>query len=141
MLVTLEYTDSLDEFAPGVCTVTPTPRDGARAKGVASTDEGREGVEMVRRGRVASARGATGRVEISRASIAHGAVMQSYGVVGLAPSGLRGNLAYYLGQDDPRRGIEVSGRVYAWVAADAGWRLTPLPGQGCQPSAILTYKP
>src|SRR6476661_680409 len=65
---------------------------------------------MLRKGRIAAASGATGRVEISRAaiaSIAQGALMQSYGVVGMAPSGLRGNLAYYLGQDDPRRGIEV----------------------------------
>jgi uncharacterized alkaline shock family protein YloU len=65
---------------------------------------------MLRRGRVASTSGATGKVEISRAAIAsivHGAVMESYGVVGMAPSGLRGNIAYYLGQDDPRRGIAV----------------------------------
>ncbi|CAA9585770.1 MAG: FIG001802: Putative alkaline-shock protein [uncultured Thermomicrobiales bacterium] len=65
---------------------------------------------MLRRGRVATASGATGKVEISRAaiaSIAHGALMESYGVVGMAPSGLRGNLAYYLRQDDPRRGIAV----------------------------------
>ena len=65
---------------------------------------------MLRKGRVATASGGTGKVEISRAaiaSIAHGALMESYGVVGMAPSGLRGNLAYYLGQDDPRRGIAV----------------------------------
>lgn len=65
---------------------------------------------MLRRGRVATASGVTGSVEISRAaiaSIAQGALMQSYGVVGMAPSGLRSNLAYYLGQDDPRRGIDV----------------------------------
>jgi uncharacterized alkaline shock family protein YloU len=70
----------------------------------------REGAEMLRRGKVAATTGATGKVEISRAAIAsivHGAVMESYGVVGMAPSGLRGNLAYYLGQDDPRRGIAV----------------------------------
>lgn len=65
---------------------------------------------MLRRSKVAATTGATGKVEISRAaigSIVHGAVMESYGVVGMAPSGLRGNLAYYLGQDDPRRGIAV----------------------------------
>jgi uncharacterized alkaline shock family protein YloU len=70
----------------------------------------REGTKMLRRGKVAATTGATGKVEISRAAIAsivHGAVMESYGVVGMAPSGLRSNLAYYLGQDDPRRGIAV----------------------------------
>ena len=65
---------------------------------------------MLRRGGLATTSGATGKVEISRAaiaSIAHSALMEAYGVVGMAPSGLRGNLAYYLGQDDPRRGIAV----------------------------------
>ncbi len=65
---------------------------------------------MLRRGRGAATTGASGKVEISRtaiASIVHGAVAESYGVVGMAPKGLRGNLAYYLRQDDPRRGIEV----------------------------------
>ena len=65
---------------------------------------------MLRRGKVAATSGATGKVEISRAAIAtivQGAVLESYGVVGMAPSGLRSNLAQYLGQDDPRRGIEV----------------------------------
>ncbi len=65
---------------------------------------------MLRRSKVATASEASGRVEISHAAIAslvHGAVMEAYGVVGMAPSGLRGNLAYYLRQDDPRRGIVV----------------------------------
>ncbi|MDP9373709.1 MAG: Asp23/Gls24 family envelope stress response protein [Chloroflexota bacterium] len=65
---------------------------------------------MLRRGRRASAIGPTGKVEISRRAIAqivHDAVMESYGVVGMVPRTLRGNLAYYLGQDDPGRGIEV----------------------------------
>src|SRR5687768_17917790 len=65
---------------------------------------------MLRRGSGATTSGTTGKVEISRAaiaSIAHGALMEAYGVVGMAPSGLRGNLAFYLGQDDPRRGIAV----------------------------------
>lgn len=65
---------------------------------------------MLRRGKVATTSVASGRVEISHAAIAslvHGAVLEAYGVVGMAPSGLRGNLAYYLRQDDPRRGIMV----------------------------------
>jgi uncharacterized alkaline shock family protein YloU len=66
---------------------------------------------MLRRGKGATAAGPTGRVEISRgaiASIVHDAVMESYGVVGMVPRTLRGNLAFYLGQADPRRGIEVA---------------------------------
>jgi uncharacterized alkaline shock family protein YloU len=48
---------------------------------------------MLRRGKVATTSVASGKVEISHAA--------------MAPSGLRGNLAYYLRQDDPRRGIVV----------------------------------
>src|SRR5436309_767480 len=45
---------------------------------------------MLRRGKVAATTGATGKVEISRAAIAsivHGAVMESYGVVGMTGEG------------------------------------------------------
>ncbi len=69
-----------------------------------------QGGRMLRRSRVAATSGATGRVEISRgaiAAIAQDALTEAYGVVGMAPSGLRGNLAYYLRQADPQRGIEV----------------------------------
>ena len=65
---------------------------------------------MLGKGRVASTSSATGKVEISRAAIAtivHQAVMESYGVVEMAPAGLRGSLAKALRQDDPRRGISV----------------------------------
>jgi uncharacterized alkaline shock family protein YloU len=65
---------------------------------------------MLRRGKGAATSGATGKVEISRGAIAtlvQSAVLESYGVVGMASSGLRSDLARYLRQDDPRRGIEV----------------------------------
>ena len=65
---------------------------------------------MLGKGKVASSTSATGKVEISRAAIAtivHQAVMESYGVVEMAPAGLRGSLAKALRQDDPRRGISV----------------------------------
>lgn len=65
---------------------------------------------MARKNRVTSATGTSGKVEISRgaiAAIAQDALTEAYGVVGMAPSGLRGNLAYYLRQADPQRGIEV----------------------------------
>ncbi|HET8627751.1 MAG TPA: Asp23/Gls24 family envelope stress response protein [Thermomicrobiales bacterium] len=65
---------------------------------------------MPRRAERATVAGPTGKVEISQGAIAalvRRAVLESYGVVGMAPSSLRGNIARRLGQDDPRRGIEV----------------------------------
>lgn len=65
---------------------------------------------MLGKGKVASTTSATGKVEISRAAIAtivQQVVMKSYGVVEMAPAGLRGSLARVLRQDDPRRGISV----------------------------------
>jgi uncharacterized alkaline shock family protein YloU len=65
---------------------------------------------MLGKGKVASATSSTGKVEISRGAIAtivHQAVMESYGVVEMAPAGLRSSLARVLRQDDPRRGIAV----------------------------------
>lgn len=88
---------------------------------------------MLRRSRGATATGPSGKVEISRAAIAtivHDAVMQSYGVVGMVPRTLRGSLAYYLGQDDPRRGIEVTVRdddrieITLYVVLEYGVRIS-----------------
>lgn len=87
---------------------------------------------MLRRSKVATASEASGRVEISHAAIAslvHGAVMESYGVVGMAPSGLRGNLANYLRQSDPRRGIVVEVRddqiiITLYVILEYGVRIS-----------------
>lgn len=65
---------------------------------------------MLGKSRVASTASATGKVEISRAAIAtivHQAVKESYGVVEMAPAGIRGSLARAFRQDDPRRGISV----------------------------------
>ena len=65
---------------------------------------------MLRRGDRATVSGPTGKVEISEgaiASLVRDAVLQCYGVVGMAPSSLRSSLARRLGQDDPRRGIEI----------------------------------
>lgn len=65
---------------------------------------------MLGKGKGAAAANPTGNIEISRAAIAtivHQAVTASYGVVGMAPAGLRSNLARMLRQDDPRRGIDV----------------------------------
>ncbi len=65
---------------------------------------------MLGKGKVASTTSATGKVEISRSAIAtivQQAVMESYGVVEMVPTGIRGNLARVLRQDDPRRGISV----------------------------------
>ena len=65
---------------------------------------------MSRRARGAAATSPSGRVEISRAAIAaivRAAVQQSYGVVGMAPGSFSRNLARYLRQDDPQRGIEI----------------------------------
>jgi uncharacterized alkaline shock family protein YloU len=65
---------------------------------------------MLGKGKVASTTSATGKVEISRSAIAtivQQAVLESYGVVEMVPTGLRGNLSRGLRQDDPRRGIGV----------------------------------
>ena len=65
---------------------------------------------MLGKSKVASSSSATGKVEISRSAIAtivQQAVLESYGVVEMVPTGLRGNLARVLRQDDPRRGIGV----------------------------------
>ncbi len=65
---------------------------------------------MPGKSKVASTSSATGKVEISRSAIAtivQQAVLESYGVVEMVPTGLRGNLARVLRQDDPRRGIGV----------------------------------
>lgn len=65
---------------------------------------------MLGKVRAASTTSPTGKVEISRAAIAtivHQAVKESYGVVEMAPAGIRGSLARALRQDDPRRGISV----------------------------------
>jgi uncharacterized alkaline shock family protein YloU len=88
---------------------------------------------MLRRARGVTAAGPTGKVEISRGAIGtivHEAVMQSYGVVGMVPRTLRGSLAYYLGQDDPRRGIEVAVRdderieITLYVVLEYGTRIS-----------------
>ena len=65
---------------------------------------------MLGKSKIASTTSATGKVEISRSAIAtivQQAVMKSYGVVEMVPTGIRGNLARVLRQDDPRRGISV----------------------------------
>lgn len=65
---------------------------------------------MLHRGERATVSGPTGKVEISRgaiASIVHGAVMETYGVVGMAPRTLRSTIARRLGQADPERGIAI----------------------------------
>jgi uncharacterized alkaline shock family protein YloU len=66
---------------------------------------------MLRREERARVTGPSGKIEISRGAIAalvHGAVMECYGVVGMAPSSLRRSIARRLGQDDPLRGIEIA---------------------------------
>ena len=65
---------------------------------------------MLRRGDRATISGPSGKVEISEtaiASLVQSAVLECYGVVGMAPNSLRGSIARRLGQDDPRRGIEI----------------------------------
>ena len=65
---------------------------------------------MPRRGDRATVSGPPGKVEISEgaiASLVRRAVLECYGVVGMAPSSLRSRLAGRLGQDDPWRGIEI----------------------------------
>ena len=87
---------------------------------------------MLRRARGATATGPTGKIEISRGAIAtivHDVVMQSYGVVGMVPRGVRGNLAHYLRQEDPRRGIEVEVRdghieITLYVVLEYGTRIS-----------------
>lgn len=88
---------------------------------------------MLRRSRGATATGPTGKVEISRGAIAtivHGAVMQSYGVVGMAPRTLRAGLVPHLGQQQTHRGIEVTVRdddrieVTLYVVLEYGLRIS-----------------
>lgn len=65
---------------------------------------------MPRRGERAIVTSPTGKVEISHnaiATIVQNAVLECYGVVGMAPSTLRRSIARRLGQDDPQRGIEI----------------------------------